>query len=305
MKRKHIVLLLVAIGVTWLVLLVSWVSAVPVAADPNRQGISTPRPTLTPTRGPPGPPPRLHGGILDWGKGYMPADVKVTLRGEDWEIPVKTDDYGQYRYQSIGNEVAFLNAIVPRERWELKSLTTDLPVRVRVDGELIVNLAFYPENIIPDPIVTIEMVASATEAKQGDEVSFTITVNNNWDDWVNEVIVADYLPEGLSYVSASASQGEVIWDRGLVWATLGAVEAGSSATVTVVTKVEEDAELGQTITNRAGVIYRENVAVQVEASLQVSEKSNNVLPVTGAASLLPVAGVLLAGLLFGVRKLRR
>jgi len=300
MNRKHFTFL-AAIGVTCFVLFVSWLNAEPVVAGPVGQD----RPTLTPTPLPPMHPPRLHGGILDWGEGYMPAGVQVVLKGDGWEIPVETDDNGQYKYQDIGNEVAFLSAVVPANRQELRSFTQDLPVNVKVGEELIVNMAFYPEGKLLEPIVTIEMVASAQEAKQDDSISFIITVNNQWNDWVNQVIVADYLPEGLSYANATVSQGTVSWDRGLVWAELGPIAADTSATVTIMAKVDAKAALDQVITNQAAVYYRENVASQAKSEIKIVETTNHVLPVTGVASVLPIAGVLLAGTLLGIRRLRR
>jgi uncharacterized repeat protein (TIGR01451 family) len=300
MNRKSFAFL-AAIGIVCFVLCVSWLNAETVVAGPAGQV----RPTLTPTPLPPKHPPRLHGGILDWGEGYMPAGVQVVLEGDGWEIPVETDDNGHYLYQDIGNEVAFLNAIVPDNRGELRPYTQDLPVNVKVGAELIVNMAFYPDGKELDPIVTIDMISSAQEAKQDDNVSFIITVNNKWDDWVNQVIVADYLPEGLSYVNATVSQGTVSWDRGLVWAELGPVAADTSATVTIMTKVDTEAALGNTITNQAAVYYRENVASQAKSEIKIVETTNHVLPVTGIASVLPVAGVLLAGVLLGIRRLRR
>lgn len=305
MNRKYIALL-IALSTAALIFFVSCWNAVPVSADPARQGIATPRPTLTPTPRPPGPAPRLHGGILDWGNGYMPQGVQVTLKGEEWEIPVQTDDTGEYKYEYIGNEVAFLNAIVPEGRNDLIPLTTDLPVRVQVDKELIVNLAFYPQGVTPEPIVSIDMVPATAELTPGSTVSFIVTVHNQWDDWVNDVIVADYLPEGLTYASATTSQGQVIWDRGLVWATLGPVAADTSATVTIIAKVDDDIETATTIENKAAVYYRENAAVQATSVINVSAKINGVstLPVTGFTSILPVVGILAAGALLGLYQLR-
>jgi uncharacterized repeat protein (TIGR01451 family) len=236
----------------------------------------------------------------------MPSGVKVVLRGDGWEIPVETNKAGEYRYQQIGNEVAFLNAIVPSDREDLRPLTTDLPVRTQVDRELIVNMAFYAEGATPDSLIDVEMVASAVEAEQNGMVSFTITVHNRWEEGMNQVIVADYMPDGLTYVQSTASQGDVTWENGLVWASLGHLASDASATVTIMAKIASDAQAGTTILNRAAVYHSENVAVQAEASLGVVKKPNGVLPVTGTSSLIPlVAGILLIGLLLGSRKLHR
>ncbi|MBN1937856.1 MAG: DUF11 domain-containing protein [Anaerolineae bacterium] len=308
----------VALGVVMGIFIISWANAATVSAEPPAQ-ISTPRPTLTPIiepAGSPGQPARLHGSIFDWGKGFMPAGVHVALRGDGWEIWSETDESGQYHFFSIGNEVALLNVIVPENRPELRTLTQDVPVRVNVNGELIVNMALYPEGPVPAPIVKVTMTASTAQARPGDEVSFAITVENAWDSGVNQVIVADMLPAGLTYVEATTEQGEVTWDRGLLWVTLNPLAAGGSALVTVKARVAEDASEGTHIVNRVSVHYSENVTVQAQAALDVAApviqvavdqngKPVELLPVTGVATVLPIAGLALVGVLFGVRRLRQ
>jgi uncharacterized repeat protein (TIGR01451 family) len=289
-------------------------SATPVAAAPPLQTTPTPTP-MSPPRAAAlqdapsdtARAPRLHGTVFDWGVGNMPAGVTVVLRGDAWEVPVQTDASGQYAFQDIGNEVAFLNASIPAERGDLFLLTSDLPVRVDVDGELIVNIAFYPKGVTPDPLVHLKMDASVSEVAQDEDVSYTVTVINYWDEGINQVIVADYMPEGLTLVGASASQGEVLYDRGLVWAEMGSIAAGESATVTVTARVDADVEPGKTILNKAAAYHSENAAVQNEAPITVAQRrrATDVLPVTGVSPVLPMVGVLLTGLLFGVRRLRR
>jgi uncharacterized repeat protein (TIGR01451 family) len=206
----------------------------------------------------------------------MPAGVKVVLRGNGWEIPVETDEFGEYRFDYIGNEVAFLDAVIPSNRPDLYLPTTHLPVRTRVDGSLIVNIAFYPKGVTPGSLIQIDMTSSATEVAQDENVSFTITVTNHWYKGVNQVVVADYLPEGLTYVHATSSQGQVTWDRGLVWAPLGYLAAGRSATVTILATVNHDVRRGTTILNRATAYHGENVAVQREVPVKVVGAANDV-----------------------------
>lgn len=304
--------MLLVVGVALLVCVALAWSAVPVAAGPVAQVTITPRPQLTPTPGVSEPKvqsarhaPRLHGTVFDWGKGNMPAGVQVILSGAGWSVPVETDAAGGYVFQDIGNEVAFLNAVVPDDRGDLVSLAADLPVRIDVNGELVVNLAFYPKDLAPDPLIRLEVVSSSPEATPDENVSFVITVVNDWSEGINQVIVADYLPEGLTYGSASTSQGSVVFDRGLVWAELGPMAPGSSATVSVVVKVSADAEPGTVFANKAVAYHSENAALQQEVSLSVVEHSNGVLPVTGLTSTLPLAGVFLVGLLLVVLRLRR
>jgi uncharacterized repeat protein (TIGR01451 family) len=311
MNRRWMVFLLAVVALLAFAAL-SW-NAVPVAAGPALQVTITPRPKLTPEPGEPPkpevqsalPPPRLHGTILDWGKGNMPAGVKVVLSGDGWQIPVETDASGEYVFQDIGNEVGFLHAFVPDDRGDLAVLASDLPVRIDVNKELIVNLALYPRDTIPDPLIGLEVVPSFSEAERDENVSYAVTVANHWEGGINQVIVADFLPEGLTYLTASASQGSVVFDRGLVWADLGPMAAGASATVTIIAKVNGGVDAGTILVNRVSAYHSDNAAVQGEASVTVVEHTNGVLPVTGWASALPFAGLFLAGLVFFALRLRR
>lgn len=314
-KRKT---MWVVLGVVAGLLIISWANAATVSAGPAAQ-ISTPRPTLTPIiepSGSPGQPARLHGSIFDWGKGFMPAGVNVSLRGDGWEIWSQTDDSGQYHFYSIGNEVAVLNVIIPENRPDLRALTLDAPVRTNAAGELIVNLALYPEGLSPDAIVHAKMSASTAQVKAGDPVSFEIVVENVWDNGIHQVVVADMLPASLTYVEATTSQGEVTWDRGLLWATLGPIGAGESATVLIKATVGENALDGAQIINRVTVYNSENTAIQTQAALNVvapvvqatvdpNAPPTELLPVTGVATVLPLAGLALIGLLLGARHLRK
>jgi uncharacterized repeat protein (TIGR01451 family) len=285
--------------------------ATPVAAGPVAQVTLTPRPKLTVTPSVStsaqraAQPPHLTGTIFDWGKGNMPAGVRVVLRGDGWEIPVETDASGAYVFQNIGNEVGFLSAYVPEDRPDLETMASELPVRVEIGHELVVNLAFVPEGVEPDSLISLSAVSSSAEVGQGEKVSFVITVANDWDQGINQLVVADYLPEGLTYVSASTSQGSVEFDRGLVWAELGTMAPGDAATVTVMARVDKAIEPGTTINNEVAAYHSENAAVQAAAAIEIVKHSNGVLPVTGFTPMLPAAVILLAGLLLGARRFQK
>jgi len=251
------------------------------------------------------PAPRLHGTVFDWGRGPMPAGVELVLTGDGWQAPAVTDVFGQYAFRNFGDEIAFLNAFIPPEREDLFLLTSDLPVWIRSDSELVVNIALYPKGVTPDPALHVKISASAAEVSQDENVSYTITVLNSSNQDVSQVVIADLMPEGLSLVEALTSQGTAIQDRGLVWAKIGDLAAGETAMVTIVARVGASVKPGTTILNKTSVYSRESVAVQNEAPIAVLSQATGVLPVTGASAALPVIGVLLAGLLVGARRLRR
>jgi uncharacterized repeat protein (TIGR01451 family) len=74
---------------------------------------------------------------------------------------------------------------------------------------------------------------------QGDDITFTITVNNTSAVNATNVVLTDLLPAGLAFVSANASQGSYVAGTGL-W-TIGTVNANSSVTLTVVATVTNKA----------------------------------------------------------------
>ena len=149
------------------------------------------------------------------------------------------------------------------------------------------------------------MLASSPDVAQDEDVSYMITVVNNRDEGVNQVIVADTLPEGMTYVQASASQGSVTYDRGLVWAELGMLAGNAKATVMVVARVGADVAPGTVILNEVAAYHSENAAVQGQVETTVIEHSNGRLPVTGLAPLLPLSGIFLVVAALVAYRLRR
>jgi uncharacterized repeat protein (TIGR01451 family) len=68
----------------------------------------------------------------------------------------------------------------------------------------------------------------------GSNVTFTVTVTNHGPETALNVTVTDPLPAGMGFVSATSSAGSVINSSGTVIASLGHLNAGASATVTIV-----------------------------------------------------------------------
>ena len=68
----------------------------------------------------------------------------------------------------------------------------------------------------------------------GDAVTYTLTVTNTGPAAANGVSLIDNLPTGVSFVSATASQGTCGNQAGFVRCTLGTLPGGAGATVTIV-----------------------------------------------------------------------
>jgi uncharacterized repeat protein (TIGR01451 family) len=69
-------------------------------------------------------------------------------------------------------------------------------------------------------------------------VTFTVTVNNTSAVNATNVVVTDLLPAGLTFVSATPSQGTYVAATGL-W-TIGTVNANSSVTLTIIATVADN-----------------------------------------------------------------
>jgi uncharacterized repeat protein (TIGR01451 family) len=89
----------------------------------------------------------------------------------------------------------------------------------------------------PDPVIV------------NNPLTYTVTVTNSGPDPASGVVVEDVLPQGVTFVGASASQGTATQANGVVTAHLGSLVNGASATVRITVIPHE---VG-TITNTATV----------------------------------------------------
>jgi uncharacterized repeat protein (TIGR01451 family) len=96
--------------------------------------------------------------------------------------------------------------------------------------------------------VSVLKSASATNVNTGQPVTFTITAANAGPDIATGVVVQDLLPAGISFVSATPSQGSYNSATG-VW-TVGSINPASTATLSIATTITAAGSL----TNTAEVI---------------------------------------------------
>jgi len=92
----------------------------------------------------------------------------------------------------------------------------------------------------PGADLGVSMTASPDPLIIGDLVAYTLNVTNIGPSGVHNAAVTQLLPSGIAFVSAAPSQGGWTLAGGIVTFNLGAMPAGSSATMTVI---------GQAITN--------------------------------------------------------
>ncbi|MEL6916614.1 MAG: DUF11 domain-containing protein [Bacteroidota bacterium] len=81
-----------------------------------------------------------------------------------------------------------------------------------------------------DPDVILNKTVDQNNVADGTNVTFTITVENFWDESITNLIVTDILPNGLEFVSASVSSGTFTAPN---W-NLGTLNPGQLETLTLI-----------------------------------------------------------------------
>jgi uncharacterized repeat protein (TIGR01451 family) len=106
----------------------------------------------------------------------------------------------------------------------------------------------------PAPRIDLQITKSAAPnpANVGNQVTWTMVVTNNGPNNATGVTMADPVPAGLTFVSATSSQGSCTGGA-LVSCTIGNMNVGSSVTITLVTT----AATTGTITNTATTVGKE------------------------------------------------
>ena len=115
------------------------------------------------------------------------------------------------------------------------------------------NIPDDPGPVDPKPTPAAKLVvdkAAPATVKQGENLTYTITVENKGDATAKNVVIKDTLPEGVEFKSAN-NEGKMV-DGTITW-NIGELAAGEKKTVTVVVSVPSDATVGEIISNTAVV----------------------------------------------------
>ena len=146
--------------------------------------------------------------------------------------------------------------------------------------------------------LALTKTVSAATRTVGDQVTFTVTVTNAGPASATSVRVSDVLPAGLSFVSATASQGTYTAATG-VW-NVGTVTTATPATLTLTATVVSAGAIANTASITAADQF-DPTSVNSSASAAVTAQQPSVtLPPTGASSTntsLMALWVVLTGLL--------
>ncbi len=98
------------------------------------------------------------------------------------------------------------------------------------------NVAVTTTAVSPAADLALSLDVVPNPAVVGSNYTYLVLVTNRGPSAASAVVVNQTLPAGVTFVSATASQGTVVPVSGNVVATLGTLNVGSAATVTVVAR---------------------------------------------------------------------
>jgi uncharacterized repeat protein (TIGR01451 family) len=127
------------------------------------------------------------------------------------------------------------------------SITNTASIEGGAETNITNNNASDPTTIGSSADLSLTKTASSANPSVGQNVTFTITVSNAGPSTATGVTVTDLLPAGLTFVSATPSQGTYNNSTG-IW-TVGSVANGAKATLQVTATLTS----GNSVTNTAEV----------------------------------------------------
>ena len=105
---------------------------------------------------------------------------------------------------------------------------------------------WVPRRFRPDLAVT--KTAAPSSIVVGENITYAIAVTNQGPDQATGVFVEDFLPQGVTFVSVSSSQGDCFQQTAGIACELGDLPPGTTATVELVGKATQAGTVNNSVT---------------------------------------------------------
>ncbi len=163
-------------------------------------------------------------GFFDPGTGYS-NHISAAVNGGD--VTVNGVTYTDPAHITLNVSVA------PGATLGARTITVTNP-----DGQTVVSSTgiLTVTSVIPSADLALSGTDSPDPVIVGSNLTYTLLVSNAGPSAATAVIVTNQLPVGVNYVSATNSQGSCTNTGSIVVCTLGTLDSGSNATITLVVK---------------------------------------------------------------------
>src|SRR5262245_49185588 len=156
-----------------------------------------------------------------------------------------TGDINDIVHVASGSNLAYSLAGVVASNTPTGPLSNTVSVAFAGDPNGGDNVATDTDTVTGSADIAVGKTVSNPTPTVGTQVTYTVTATNNGPANATGVVVTDVLPNGLAFVSSTASQGTYASATGL-W-SVGTVANGATATLTITATVNRS----QTIVNQA------------------------------------------------------
>ena len=159
------------------------------------------------------------------------------------------------------------------------------------------NTASAATTVTSADLSIFSRTGSPNPATAGGDITYTTVVKNSGPDTADNVVMYDYLPPGVIFVSANSTAGSCTQSGSTVTCNIGTIPNGGTVTITVVIKINEGGTYGSSASvsgscDPADSNNSKSITTGVTASSDLSiTKADSPDPVTAGGMLTYTIGV--------------
>jgi uncharacterized repeat protein (TIGR01451 family) len=227
-------------------------------------------------------PPIAHVGDVITYTYYLHNTGDLPLK----DIKVKTDITGNATYQSGDNGNSILDH---NETWVFTSTYTvrkgdpsPLVATTKVSAMTFTSVTVIDTEIVETSIIPINIIKTADHSRvhEGDEITYTLTVNNTGNTILSNISVSDKMVEEITQVSGDENENGLL-DTDETWVFTGTYTTGAEDPDTLVNTAKVTALYNQeqTVTADATAsvaILRPGIAIDKTASTDQVNAGDNI-----------------------------